>query len=158
MRAIQLAKAALYAGVPLLMDSIGVDQRRQDPLAGAFGCHIDLKYAMVLGLIPDCDLAKVTVGRQRRRHRRAHRAAQPAARDEIEPRGAPNREDRNSGRAAFPAAFRRRHGDAPQDRALPNLRKAVTLPATKEIIATGEDEARRARRRRLTIASGAASI
>jgi uncharacterized 2Fe-2S/4Fe-4S cluster protein (DUF4445 family) len=29
-------------------------------LAGAFGAHIDVKYATVLGMIPDCDLAKVT--------------------------------------------------------------------------------------------------
>ena len=29
-------------------------------LAGAFGSHIDVKYAMVLGLIPDCDLRQVT--------------------------------------------------------------------------------------------------
>ena len=29
-------------------------------LAGAFGSHIDVKYAMVLGMIPDCDLPKVT--------------------------------------------------------------------------------------------------
>ena len=29
-------------------------------LAGAFGSHIDVKYAMVLGLIPDCDLQQVS--------------------------------------------------------------------------------------------------
>jgi uncharacterized 2Fe-2S/4Fe-4S cluster protein (DUF4445 family) len=29
-------------------------------LAGAFGAHIDTKYAMVLGMIPDCDLGQVT--------------------------------------------------------------------------------------------------
>ena len=29
-------------------------------LAGAFGSHIDVKYAMVLGMVPDCDLAHVT--------------------------------------------------------------------------------------------------
>ena len=29
-------------------------------LAGAFGSHIDTRYAMVLGLIPDCDLARVS--------------------------------------------------------------------------------------------------
>jgi len=28
-------------------------------LAGAFGSYIDTKYAMILGLIPDCDLEKV---------------------------------------------------------------------------------------------------
>ncbi len=58
-RAIQLAKAALYAGARLLMDHLGVDQVDRITLAGAFGSQIDTKYAMVLGLIPDCDLAKV---------------------------------------------------------------------------------------------------
>ncbi|MDX1710460.1 MAG: ASKHA domain-containing protein, partial [Rhodovibrionaceae bacterium] len=58
-RAIQLAKAALYAGARLLMDHRGVDKVDRIVLAGAFGSHIDTKYAMVLGLIPDCDLSKV---------------------------------------------------------------------------------------------------
>lgn len=58
-RAIQLAKAALYAGVKLLMDRYGVEHVERITLAGAFGSHIDVTYAMVLGLIPDCDLTKV---------------------------------------------------------------------------------------------------
>jgi len=59
-RAIQLAKAALYAGVRLLMDRIGTERIDRIRLAGAFGSHIDVKYAMVLGMIPDCELAKVS--------------------------------------------------------------------------------------------------
>ena len=59
-RAIQLAKAALYAGARLLMDRLGVDKVDRIRLAGAFGSHIDVKYAMVLGMIPDCDLAQVS--------------------------------------------------------------------------------------------------
>ena len=59
-RAIQLAKAALYAGIRLLMDRLGVDSVDRIRLAGAFGSHIDVKYATVLGMIPDCDLAEVT--------------------------------------------------------------------------------------------------
>ena len=58
-RAIQLAKAALHAGVRLLMDRFGVERVDRIRLAGAFGSHIDPKYAMVLGLIPDCDLGQV---------------------------------------------------------------------------------------------------
>jgi uncharacterized 2Fe-2S/4Fe-4S cluster protein (DUF4445 family) len=58
-RQIQLAKAALYAGVRLLMDKLGIDRVDRIRLAGAFGSHIDVKYAMVLGLIPDCKLKKV---------------------------------------------------------------------------------------------------
>ncbi len=59
-RAIQLAKAALYAGVRLLMDHLGVDRVDKIRLAGAFGSHIDVKYAMVLGMIPDCELGSVS--------------------------------------------------------------------------------------------------
>ena len=62
-RAIQLAKAALYAGTRLLMDRLDIDQVDRIRLAGAFGSHIDVKYAMVLGLIPDCDLDKVSSAR-----------------------------------------------------------------------------------------------
>lgn len=59
-RQIQLAKAALYAGVKLLLDHAGLEAVDRIRLAGAFGSHIDTKYAMVLGLIPDCDLARVS--------------------------------------------------------------------------------------------------
>ncbi len=58
-RAIQLAKGALYAGARLLMDRFEIDAVDRISLAGAFGSHIDVKYAMVLGLIPDCELSKV---------------------------------------------------------------------------------------------------
>ena len=59
-RAIQLAKAALYAGCRLLMDELGVDEVDEIRLAGAFGSNIDTKYAMTLGMIPDCDLDRVS--------------------------------------------------------------------------------------------------
>jgi uncharacterized 2Fe-2S/4Fe-4S cluster protein (DUF4445 family) len=58
-RAIQLAKAALYAGVRLLMDKLEIDELDEIRLAGAFGSQIDPTHAMVLGLVPDCDLAHV---------------------------------------------------------------------------------------------------
>ena len=58
-RAIQLAKAALRAGVALLMDRFGCQRVDRIRLAGAFGSHIDVKYAMILGMIPDCDLFMV---------------------------------------------------------------------------------------------------
>lgn len=58
-RAIQLAKAALYAGFRLLMDKLNIDHVDDVVLAGAFGTHIEPKYAMVLGMIPDCELDHV---------------------------------------------------------------------------------------------------
>ena len=59
-RQIQLAKAALYAGVKLLMDKLDIDHVDRIRLAGAFGSHINVQHAMVLGLIPDCALNQVS--------------------------------------------------------------------------------------------------
>ena len=58
-RAIQLAKAALHAGVRLLMDHLGVKEVERIVLAGAFGSHIDPLYALAIGLVPDCAVEKV---------------------------------------------------------------------------------------------------
>ncbi len=59
-RAIQLAKAALYAGIRLLMDHFGSDHVDQIRLAGAFGAHIDPAHAVALGMIPDCDIERIS--------------------------------------------------------------------------------------------------
>jgi len=59
-RQIQLAKAALYAGIKLLMDKMGVTHVDRIRLAGAFGSHISVTHAMVLGLIPDCAVDQVS--------------------------------------------------------------------------------------------------
>ncbi len=59
-REVQMAKAALYASVRLLMDEIGVQSVDRIVLAGAFGSHISIKHALVLGLIPDCAFENVT--------------------------------------------------------------------------------------------------
>lgn len=58
-RAVQLAKAALYVGARYLMEKLGVDHVDSITLAGAFGSYIDRESAMVMGMIPDCDLEKV---------------------------------------------------------------------------------------------------
>ena len=58
-RAIQLAKAALRAGIALLMQHAGLTELDDIRLAGAFGSHIDPVYALVLGLVPDCPVPKV---------------------------------------------------------------------------------------------------
>jgi uncharacterized 2Fe-2S/4Fe-4S cluster protein (DUF4445 family) len=58
-RQIQLAKAALYAGSKLLMNKLGIQKVDRIVLAGAFGNFIDPFHAMVLGLVPNCDLEKV---------------------------------------------------------------------------------------------------
>ncbi len=85
-RAIQLAKAALYAGARLLMDRLGVDKVDRIRLAGAFGSHIDVKYAMVLGMIPDCELAQVSSANNAAGTGARIALLSRASRDEIESR------------------------------------------------------------------------
>lgn len=58
-RAIQLAKGALYSGCLIMMRKLGIKQFDRLAIAGAFGSHIDKVEAMVIGMIPDCDLSKV---------------------------------------------------------------------------------------------------
>lgn len=58
-RAIQLAKAALRAGVDLLVERAGSPSIDGVALAGAFGAHVDPLRAMVLGLVPDGPLDSV---------------------------------------------------------------------------------------------------
>jgi uncharacterized 2Fe-2S/4Fe-4S cluster protein (DUF4445 family) len=147
-RAIQLAKAALYAGIRLLMDKLGIDAVGKIRLAGAFGSHIDVKYAMILGLIPDCDLQKVqsagnaagTGARIALHTARARDDIEQVVRriEKIETAVEPMFQQHFVEAMALP------HKTAP----FPHLAKAVTLPATKEITATGEDGGERRRRRR----------
>ncbi len=59
-RAIQLAKSALYAGARLLMDEMGAETVDRVVLAGAFGAHISPRHALVLGMIPDAPEDRVT--------------------------------------------------------------------------------------------------
>jgi uncharacterized 2Fe-2S/4Fe-4S cluster protein (DUF4445 family) len=58
-RAVQLAKGALYAGAKIMMGVLGVERLDKVILAGAFGSYIDSERAMVLGMFPDCDLQNV---------------------------------------------------------------------------------------------------
>ncbi|MDR3288323.1 MAG: ASKHA domain-containing protein [Peptococcaceae bacterium] len=60
-RAVQLAKAALYSGAKTLMKTSGIDKIDGVVLAGAFGNYIDKENAVALGMFPDCGLDKVRV-------------------------------------------------------------------------------------------------
>ena len=147
-RAIQLAKGALYAGARLLMDRLGIDTVERISLAGAFGSHIDVKYAMVLGLIPDCDLKKVSA---------AGNAAGTGARIALL-----NRQSRTEiedvvsrvekVETAVEPAFQAHFVDAmafPHKTALyPNLEKVVSLPARPLPTEQGNGRRRRSRRAR----------
>jgi uncharacterized 2Fe-2S/4Fe-4S cluster protein (DUF4445 family) len=147
-RAIQLAKAALYAGARLLMDRLGVARVERITLAGAFGSHIDVKYAMILGLIPDCDLAQVsaagnaagTGARIALLNRGARAEIEQVVRriDKIETAIEPRFQEH------FVAAMALPHARAPY----PNLAKVVTLPSPREQGDGGPAEPARRRRRR----------
>ena len=145
-RAIQLAKAALYAGIALLMERLRIDHVDRIRLAGAFGSHIDVKYAMVLGLVPDCDLAQV---------RSAGNAAGTGARIALldaTSRGVIESLVRRIEKVETAIEPRFQHLFV-EAMAIPhktassaNLRKAVDLPASKESSSQSETRGRRPRR------------
>jgi uncharacterized 2Fe-2S/4Fe-4S cluster protein (DUF4445 family) len=58
-RAMQLAKGALYTGCKTLMKRMGIKEVDKVILAGAFGSYIDRGASLVIGLFPDCDLKSV---------------------------------------------------------------------------------------------------
>ncbi len=58
-RALQLAKGALYTGAKLMMKRLGTTQLDRVVLAGAFGSYIDKEAALTLGMFPDCPIDKV---------------------------------------------------------------------------------------------------
>jgi uncharacterized 2Fe-2S/4Fe-4S cluster protein (DUF4445 family) len=53
-RAVQLAKGAIYGASKLLMKKLGIEKVDRVVLAGAFGSYIDRTCAMLMGLFPDC--------------------------------------------------------------------------------------------------------
>jgi len=58
-RALQLAKGALYTGAKLMMKRLGTEKLDRVVLAGAFGSHIDREASLTLGMFPDVPLEKV---------------------------------------------------------------------------------------------------
>jgi uncharacterized 2Fe-2S/4Fe-4S cluster protein (DUF4445 family) len=60
-RALQLAKGALYTGTKLMMQKMGVTKLDRVELAGAFGSHIDREASLTLGMFPDVPIGKVVV-------------------------------------------------------------------------------------------------
>jgi uncharacterized 2Fe-2S/4Fe-4S cluster protein (DUF4445 family) len=56
---VQLAKAALRAGIDLLLDHRGSARLDAVLLAGAFGAHVDPAYAIGLGLVPEVPVSVV---------------------------------------------------------------------------------------------------
>lgn len=148
-RAIQLAKAALYAGARLLMDRLGIEAPDRIVLAGAFGSHIDVKYAMVLGMIPDCPLDKVgSAGNAAGTGARIALLNQQA-RDDIERVIRRVEKIETAVEPRFQEHFVKAMGLPHTTAPYPHLAAAVTLPPKKTAgHGPGEDGARRRRRQR----------
>jgi uncharacterized 2Fe-2S/4Fe-4S cluster protein (DUF4445 family) len=145
-RAIQLAKAALYAGIALLMERIGIDSVECIRLAGAFGSHIDVKYAMILGMIPDCDLGQV--GSAGNAAGTGARIALLDATSRTVIEGLVRRIEKME--TAIEPRFQQHFVEAMaiphKSAAYQNLRRAVELPPPKESSAQGQTRGRRPRR------------
>jgi len=60
-REVQLAKSAMYSGVSILMEQMGITTKDIDRvlIAGAFGSYIDVENAMTIGLFPEVPLDKI---------------------------------------------------------------------------------------------------
>jgi uncharacterized 2Fe-2S/4Fe-4S cluster protein (DUF4445 family) len=145
-RAIQLAKAALYAGARLLMDRAGVDSVDRIVLTGAFGSHIDVKRAMVMGMIPDCPLDRVAAAGNAAGTGARIALLNRAGRAEIESVVRRVEKIETAVEPRFQEHFIEAMALPHKTHAFPNLAKVVTLPEPKEA-ATPEGE-RRSRRRR----------
>jgi uncharacterized 2Fe-2S/4Fe-4S cluster protein (DUF4445 family) len=130
-RAIQLAKAALRAGVQLLMDRLGVDHVDRIRLAGAFGSHIDVKYAMILGMIPDCDLSQVSSAGNAAGTGARIALLDKASRKTIEDLVHRVEKIETAIEPKFQAHFVAAMGIPHSTEAYPRLRKAVQLPEAK---------------------------
>jgi len=141
-RAIQLAKAALYAGAKLLMERMGAAPQRIT-LAGAFGSHIDPLYAMALGLIPDCDLNQVASAGNAAGTGARIALLNLAARAEIESVVRRIEKVETAIEPAFQRHFVAAMAFPNKEDAFPNLAERITLPPRK---APSGDGGRRRRR------------
>jgi uncharacterized 2Fe-2S/4Fe-4S cluster protein (DUF4445 family) len=153
-RAIQLAKAALYAGVRLLMDQLGVDAVAEIRLAGAFGSQIDPTHAMVLGLIPDCDLASVRSAGNAAGTGALIALLSGAARAEIEDVVRRVEKIETAVEPRFQEHFVEAMAFPHKTAAFPNLERVVALPQRTARAGTAATDARNERRRRRVVASG----
>jgi uncharacterized 2Fe-2S/4Fe-4S cluster protein (DUF4445 family) len=151
-RAIQLAKAALYAGVRLLMDQLGVDAIDEIRLAGAFGSQIDTTHAMILGLIPDCDLARVRSAGNAAGTGALIALLSGAARTEIERVVRQVEKIETAVEPRFQEHFVEAMAFPHRTAAFPNLAKAVALPERMAGAGSNGSEARSERRRRRALA------
>jgi uncharacterized 2Fe-2S/4Fe-4S cluster protein (DUF4445 family) len=149
-RAIQLAKAALYAGVRLLMDHAGIETLDEIRLAGAFGSQIDTFHAMVLGLVPDADLAHVTAAGNAAGTGALIALLSGAARNEIERVVRTVEKIETAVEPRFQQHFVDAMAFPHRTAAYPHLEKVTNLPKREGDGPRGDDGATEPRRRRRT--------
>jgi len=145
-RAIQLAKAALYAGARLLMDHMEIERVDRIVLAGAFGSHIDVKYAMVLGMIPDCDLSKVSSAGNAAGTGARIALLNKQSRSEIETIVHGITKIETAVEPRFQEHFVEAMAFPHKTQPYPELSKVVALPETTQVIMSGTDKPKRRRR------------
>src|SRR5262249_61731765 len=117
-------------------------------LAGAFGSHIDVKYAMVLGMIPDCELAKVTSAGNAAGTGARIALLNRKARDEIARVVKQVEKVETAVEPRFQEHFVHAMAIPHKTERYPHLAAEVTLPAPKTATAGPADEGRGRRRRR----------
>ncbi len=132
-RAIQLAKAALYTGIRLLLARLGDRTLERIVLAGAFGSHIDPKYAMILGLIPDCPVDKVSAAGNAAGTGARIALLNRQSRREIEELVRRIEKIETATEPAFQAYFVEAMAIPHKSDPFPNLARAVKLPASAPV-------------------------
>ena len=125
--------------------ALNVDKIR---LAGAFGTHIDVKYAMILGLIPDAPLEHVSSAGNAAGTGARIALLNKAARDEIEAVVRRIEKIETAVEPKFQQHFVEAMAIPHKTAVFANLMKVVKLPPVKEVVTLGDDGGtRRARRR-----------
>lgn len=150
-RAIQLAKAALRAGIDLLCEHNGTT----DPeaigsvrLAGAFGAHIDPLYAKVLGLVPDVPVDRVSSVGNAAGAGAVRALLSGEQRGEIETTVRRVEKIETATEPRFQELFVNAMGFPHTTDAMPNLAVETVLPARQSKLAAPGARARTGRRRR----------
>jgi uncharacterized 2Fe-2S/4Fe-4S cluster protein (DUF4445 family) len=134
------------------MDKLGIDELDEIRLAGAFGSQIDPVHAMILGLIPDCDLAHVRSAGNAAGTGALIALLSGAARTEIE--GVVRRVEKieTAVEPRFQEHFVEAMAFPHKTAAFPNLGSIVALPARAATSDSARADARNERRRRRTVA------
>jgi uncharacterized 2Fe-2S/4Fe-4S cluster protein (DUF4445 family) len=140
------------------MDQLGVDAVEDIRLAGAFGSQIDPTHAMILGLIPDCDLANVRSAGNAAGTGALIALLSGAARSEIEGVVRTVEKIETAVEPRFQEHFVEAMALPHRTAAFPNLGRVVSLPARRAGVGEGADrdtgDPRPERRRRRAVAAG----